>query len=85
MAKGDLLRVTGLWENDARDGSQYLSGSVGALRILVFKNKYKKKNSNQPDYNLYIAPSEPKEKSVQEEAEERDKAIEDIYDDDIPF
>ena len=58
--QSDLLRVGGLWKNETKDGKTYLAGSLGSLRLLIFQNKFKEKESD-PDYILSVAPSKPKE------------------------
>lgn len=68
----NLIKITGLWINQSKDGGQYLSGSWGpTLRVIVFKNKNKRPDSQDPDYNLFLAPvqTQPKEKSVQDNAD----------------
>lgn len=58
-----LMNLTGLWESKTKDGTRYLSGSFGkGISLLVFKNTKKRPNSKDPDYNVCLAPFEPKEK-----------------------
>ena len=61
-----LIKLTGLWKNE-----NSLAGNLGAARVMVVKNKYKK-NPKEPDYNLLIAKSKKRD-----DAEEPE--------DDIPF
>ena len=63
----NLIKITGLWINQSKEGGQYLSGNWGpTLRVIVFKNKNKRPDSKDPDYNMFLAPNEPKEKPAQE-------------------
>ena len=62
-ANSDLTRITGLWKNESKkDGSTYLAGSLGGIRVFIFPNKFKGEGSEKdPDYILSIAPAKPKE------------------------
>lgn len=61
------VKLTGLWKNESKDGESFLSGSLGGVRVLVFKNKYKKTDKD-PDFNLFFAPKEEKERPAREAA-----------------
>ncbi len=63
-----LLNLTGLWMQKTKDGTPYMSGSFGrGINILVFKNTKKRPDSKDPDYNVCLAQSEPKNKPEQKE------------------
>jgi hypothetical protein len=51
------VRVCGLWRNKTRDGTTYLAGPWGSLRVAIFSNAYKR-DEKDPDYVLYLSPSE---------------------------
>lgn len=55
------VKLTGLWENTTAKGEKYFSGSLGAARLLMFRNSYKEDGDNQPDYNLFLVPKEKKD------------------------
>ena len=56
----DRLKLTGLWKNTDRKGDIYYAGSLSpGVRILIFKNSYKKE-AREPDLILYVAPAEKK-------------------------
>lgn len=55
-------KLSGLWKNMSKDGKTYLSESLGMVRLLVFTNEYKK-GDKDPDYYLFLAPKEKKEKA----------------------
>ena len=65
-----MLKLTGLWANKAKDGSTYYSGSLGAAKLVIFKNGFKREGSKDPDLIVYLAPKpdkdEPKEKPASE-------------------
>lgn len=71
-----MIKVTGLWEDTDKKGNNFLSGSMGGVRIVIFKNIYKSKDS-EPDYNLYFDESLKKK--------EVPKAPSKFDDDDIPL
>ena len=57
---GDMLSIMGLWENTDKRGNKYLSGNLGSIRVLIFKNTYKQ-SDREPDYRLNIAKRQPQE------------------------
>lgn len=80
----DLIKVTGLWQNEKGT----LSGSVGGMRVIVLPNRRKEPGSRQPDYDLFIAKAEPKEK--REERHESapnpfDPMTGEVADNELPF
>lgn len=62
-----FLNVTGLWAKKDKNGQSYMVGSLGpSISVLIFKNK-NKEDEKHPDYIMYFAPKEKKEKSASEE------------------
>jgi len=56
----EMIKVTGLWKKEGKNGVFY-SGSLGyCAQVLVFANKFKK-GEKEPDLNLFIAPKAEKE------------------------
>ena len=55
MPEGKMIKITGLWKNEDRNGNTYFSGYLGSAKVLIFKNKYKE-TDKQPDYNMFVAP-----------------------------
>ena len=49
----DLVSLCGLWKNSSEKGD-YLSGTLGGARVVVFKNTYKKEPKH-PDYQMYVS------------------------------
>ena len=70
----DMVKVTGLWENETSRGDKYFSGSIGGAKVLIFKNGYKDKE-NQPDYILYFANNKRDEEGNGEVKTEEGKEI----------
>lgn len=67
----NLIRIGGLWINKTKDNVQYLSGNWGSsIKILVFKNKNKRSDSKDPDYQIFLAPNEPKQMQAEKEESE---------------
>ena len=53
--QNDMVNMGGLWKNISANGIEYLSGSFGNAKMMVFKNTNKEEGSNQPDYNIVMA------------------------------
>jgi hypothetical protein len=53
----EMMKVTGLWANKAKDGKTYLSGRLGDMRVLIFPNNFKEAE-NHPSHIMYFAPIE---------------------------
>lgn len=51
------IRLGGLWKQKSKTGVDYLAGSFGQARLLVFKNDLKQ-NDSSPDYTMYIVPDD---------------------------
>jgi hypothetical protein len=58
----DLIKVTGLWKSEDKNGNMVLSGNLsGTARVVIFTNTYKEENERGPDFEMYIGKKEPKE------------------------
>jgi hypothetical protein len=55
----NAIRRCGLWKQKSAAGQGYLSGSIGGVRMMVFKNT-KKNSDGSPDYNVLMVPNEKK-------------------------
>lgn len=55
----DMVKLTGLWKNETKEGETFYAGNLGNARVLIFKNQYKEE-SKHPDLNLFIAPQKEK-------------------------
>lgn len=62
----DLVRLTGLWVNESKDGKKYMAGNLGMARVMVFKNDHKEKDSD-PDYVLLLGAKENRDQPQEEE------------------
>ena len=55
-----MIKLTGLWKHEDKNGQIYYSGNLGSGRILIYKNSYKEEDKH-PDLVMYIAEIEKKE------------------------
>lgn len=65
-----MLQLGGLWVNESKSGTKYMTGYLGNLKIMVFRNNYKSEDKH-PDYVMYLT--------------EKPRATEGEKSDDIPF
>jgi len=63
------VKISGLWKNTSKEGKTFLSGTLGGIKVLVFQNEFKKENKD-PDFNLFFAPKEGREKKAAEPKEQ---------------
>jgi len=68
-----MIRVTGLWQNVSKKGDKYLSGKMGGIKVLIFKNGFKEENSKQPDFYVYIAGDKKDKESSVDDVNDNDK------------
>lgn len=71
VGKPRSINLGGLWLNTSRHGAVYLSGSLGACRIMVFKNP-NKLTDDHPDYNIVLGERPPKAKAPADALHEGD-------------
>lgn len=70
-----MLQLGGLWVNESKSGTKYMTGYLGNLKIMIFRNNYKSEDKH-PDYVMYLA----------EKPRDRDNGSDDNENtDDIPF
>lgn len=55
-----MLKLTGLYESKDKNGNSVLTGKVGHLKFIIFKNNFKK-SEKEPDFNLFIENTFTKE------------------------
>ena len=62
MADNNMVRLTGLWKNESKDGKTYLTGLLSPTsRLMVFPNT-RKNSPKDPDYTAFLAPNIKKER-----------------------
>ncbi len=58
MANSELIKVTGLWQSEDKNGNLVLSGNLnGNARVVIFTNNYKEAEK-EPDYIMYLGKNE---------------------------
>lgn len=63
-----LIKLTGLWKKEGKDGNVYFSGKLGfGASLLLFKNKFKKSDKER-DLLLYVGRAE--QRKTREEIQE---------------
>ena len=59
MEEKNKKNIGALWVQESKKGKKYMAGKIGNLRIVIFKNTYKKPDSNEPDYLVYERQEKP--------------------------
>jgi len=72
-----MIMLTGLWLKKSKNGVTYMSGNMGSNRVLMYKNT-KKTKDNSPDYFLYLAPPQPKERGAESAESDNDDPFFDL-------
>jgi uncharacterized protein (DUF736 family) len=65
-------RLGALWIKTSKNGIKFLSGKVGDVQVVVFKNGYNKEDKH-PDFIVYKSTPKPQGQNP------------DNFEDDIPF
>ena len=47
-----LEKIGSLWTNQDKNGNDYMNGTIGGKKVIIFANK-NKKESKHPDWNVY--------------------------------
>lgn len=55
-----MIKVAALWEHKDKNGKIFYTGKFGDASVIILPNGFKKE-SNQPDYNLFITPPRKKD------------------------
>ena len=53
--KNKMIRLTGLWKQETKDGKTYLNGILGGSRIMILPNEYQREGKKDPDYHIMIS------------------------------
>ncbi len=70
MEKNNLIKLTGLWKKEGKDGNVFFQGKLSYnANLLLFKNLYEN-SEKDPDLVLYIGKAEKKEQAKKPESEE---------------
>jgi hypothetical protein len=63
--KGPMLKVTGLWAKSSVKGGQYLTGRLGAVKVLVMENR-DRKSDDDPSHHLFFVEAPDRRHGAQE-------------------
>lgn len=74
--KTDLVKISGIWVNKDKNNRTYLTGQLGGARIVILKNDFREDGTNQPNYNLFIAPFQKKTEGNEIDALEEEHMLE---------
>jgi len=67
------VRLTGLWRNEAENGSTYLLGNISpSSRLLVLENQFKE-SEGDPDYIAFIAKNQKNKEEEEPQEKEREE------------
>lgn len=50
-----MIRLSGLWKRESKDGKTYLSGYMGQAQLLIFPVEKTGDSDTEPDFVLYLA------------------------------
>jgi hypothetical protein len=56
-SNGPMLKAAGLWQKTSVKGGQYLTGRLGAMKVLVMENR-ERKSDNDPSHILYFVEAQ---------------------------
>lgn len=54
-----LLRLTGLWLRRSAKGNEYLTGRIGAAKVIILENRDRGGDSD-PSHVMYLAEASPR-------------------------
>ena len=52
-SNGPMLKAAGLWQKTSIKGGQYLTGRLGAMKVLVMENR-DRKSDDDPSHHLFF-------------------------------
>jgi len=61
-----LIRLTGLWRSESRQGESFLAGNISPTSKLLILPNNRKSRESDPDYIAYLAPPEERPDREQE-------------------
>ena len=58
--QGAMVRLSGLWRSETRNGQPMLSGSLGGARLVVLPND-RRRSDKDPSHHLFLAQAQPRQ------------------------
>jgi hypothetical protein len=55
-----LMKAAGLWARSSVKGGQYLTGRLGAMKVLILENR-DRQNDDDPSHILYFTEAQPRQ------------------------
>ena len=61
-----LIRLTGLWRSESRQGDTFLAGNISPTSKLLILPNNRKQRESDPDWIAYLAPPEERQDREQD-------------------
>jgi hypothetical protein len=65
-----MLKAAGLWAKTSMKGGQYLTGRLGAMKVLILENR-DRQSDDDPSHHLFFVEAPDRRQGGQERAQER--------------
>jgi hypothetical protein len=65
-----MLKVAGLWQKSSVKGGQYLTGRLGAMKVLVMENR-DRQSDDDPSHTLFFVEAGDRRQDGQQRAQDR--------------
>jgi hypothetical protein len=69
-ANSPMLKAAGLWQKTSVKGGQYLTGRLGAMKVLVMENR-DRKSDDDPSHHLFFVEAPDRRQGGQQGGQER--------------
>jgi hypothetical protein len=67
---GPMLKAAGLWSKTSAKGGQYLTGRLGAMKVLILENR-DRQNDDDPSHQLFFVEASDRRQGAQERPQDR--------------
>jgi hypothetical protein len=67
---GPMLKAAGLWSKTSAKGGQYLTGRLGAMKVLILENR-DRQNDDDPSHQLFFVEASDRRQGAQEPQTQR--------------
>jgi hypothetical protein len=65
-----MLKATSLWSKTSAKGGQYLTGRLGAMKVLIMENR-DRQSDDDPSHHLFVAEAPDRRQGATERPQER--------------
>ena len=66
----NVLKAAGLWSKTSAKGGQYLTGRLGAMKVLILENR-DRQNDDDPSHQLFFVEAPDRRQGAQERPQDR--------------